>query len=120
MPWQNALFSWWTWWVGDAIGVLILAPLMLLWVPGAAVWRRRRAIVGVPLAVGFAVVTVLFLRVSAWEETRLHTEFERRATPLAHAFEARLSQYKEIVGLLSSFFDASSEVTRAEFRELCA
>jgi hypothetical protein len=24
-------FSWWTWWVGDTIGVLVFAPLVLLW-----------------------------------------------------------------------------------------
>lgn len=119
VPWSNAAFSWWTWWVGDAIGVLIFAPLLLLWIPGAPVWRRRRLIIGTPLAIGFAVVTTLFLRVSAWEETRLRTDFERRATPLAHAFEARLAEYREIMGLLTSFFDASRDVSREEFREFC-
>ncbi|WP_394846452.1 CHASE domain-containing protein [Pendulispora brunnea] len=120
IPWSQFAFSWWTWWVGDAIGVLIFAPLALLFVPGLdPVWRRRRAIVGIPLLVGFGVVTVLFLKARAWEETRLRTEFERRATPLAHALDARLSEYDEVVGFLSSLFEASPDVSRKQFREFC-
>ncbi|WP_394825774.1 CHASE domain-containing protein [Pendulispora albinea] len=120
VPWANFAFNWWTWWIGDAIGVLIFAPLTLLFIPRLdPLWRRRRATVGVPLLVGFAVVTGLFLRASAWEETRLRTEFERRATPLAHALEARLSEYQGVVGFLSSLFEASPDVSRAQFREFC-
>ncbi|WP_394836016.1 PAS domain S-box protein [Pendulispora rubella] len=120
IPWPQFAFSWWTWWVGDAIGVLIFAPLSLLFVPGLdSVWRRRRTIVGIPLLVGFAAVSGLFLKARAWEETRLHTEFERRATPLAHTLEARLSEYEEVVGFLASLFEASSDVSRAQFHEFC-
>ncbi len=120
VPWGNAGFNWWTWWIGDSIGVLIFAPLALLFVPNSdPIWHRRRALVGVPLLVGFAAVTVLFWRASAWEETRLRTEFERRGVPLAHALEARLSEYQSVVGFLSSLFEASPEVTRTQFREFC-
>src|SRR5437867_9700079 len=30
IPLGNAAFSWWTWWVGDTIGVVIFAPLTLI------------------------------------------------------------------------------------------
>ncbi|WP_394842337.1 CHASE domain-containing protein [Pendulispora brunnea] len=120
VPWSHFAFSWWTWWVGDSIGVMIFTPLALLVVPGLdPVWRHRRAIVGIPLLVGFAVVTVLFLKARAWEETRQRTEFERRATPVAHALEARLSEYQGVVGFLSSLFEASPDVSRTQFREFC-
>ena len=37
------LFSWWTWWVGDTIGVLLATPLVLIWtgLPRAAGDRIR-------------------------------------------------------------------------------
>ena len=120
IPWTHFVYRWWTWWVGDAIGVLIFAPVSLLFVPGLdPVWRRRRAILGIPLLVGFALVTISFVKVRAWEETRLRTEFERRATPLAHALEARLSEYQGVVGFLSSLFEVSPDVSRAQYREFC-
>jgi integral membrane sensor domain MASE1 len=32
IPWALTPLSWWTWWVGDTIGVLIVTPLVLSWV----------------------------------------------------------------------------------------
>ncbi len=117
VAWEGYAFSWWTWWVGDAIGVLIFAPVTLLFAPSPhALWRQRRAYIGLPLLIGFAVVTVLFLRTSAWEEARLSADFERRAAPLGHALKAKLSEYHNVVSFLSSLFDASEEVNRAEFQ----
>src|ERR1041384_2786660 len=113
-------FHWWTWWVGDTIGVLVFAPLALLVaLRRYPVWRRRRGIVGIPLVLGFAAVTVLFLRVSAWERARLHTDFEHRAATVEAVLRSQLSKYEEVVTSLASFFDASIEVTRSEFHAFC-
>jgi PAS domain S-box-containing protein len=121
VAWSSFAFNWWTWWVGDTIGVLVFAPLALLVLPGAhPVWRRRRGIVGVPLVLGFAAVTALFLRVSGWEQARLHREFERRVVPIEAVLRSQLSNYEEVVSSLASFFDASNEVTRDEFHTYCA
>jgi PAS domain S-box-containing protein len=114
-------FSWWTWWVGDTIGVLVFAPLALLAIPVRhPLWRRRRGIVGLPLVLGFAAVTALFVRVSAWERVRLHTDFERRVAPVAAVLKSQLSKYEEVVTSLPSLFRASADVTRDEFHEFCA
>jgi integral membrane sensor domain MASE1 len=47
VAWSGFAFHWWTWWVGDTIGVLVFAPLARLVLGGHPVWRRRRGIVGV-------------------------------------------------------------------------
>lgn len=31
VPFDNALSVWWTWWAGDSMGVLLIAPLVLTW-----------------------------------------------------------------------------------------
>ena len=36
LQWDAVPFNWFTWWVGDAIGVLIFAPLVLAWFAGAS------------------------------------------------------------------------------------
>lgn len=32
ISWGDVLFHWWTWWVGDVIGVVIFSPLVFIWV----------------------------------------------------------------------------------------
>ncbi len=45
--------TWGAWWLGDAIGDLVVAPLLLTWVPSReAASRRPRMIEGAALAVG--------------------------------------------------------------------
>ncbi len=35
LAWSSFAFSWWTWWIGDLIGVLVIAPVLLSW------WSRQ-------------------------------------------------------------------------------
>ena len=40
-------FQWWTWWVGDSIGVLVIVPLALAFLGGSdGAWRDRQRRVG--------------------------------------------------------------------------
>jgi signal transduction histidine kinase len=41
IPWHRFPFTWQLWWHGDAMGVLIVAPLLLTW--GAAIRRREQS-----------------------------------------------------------------------------
>jgi signal transduction histidine kinase len=60
--------NWWTWWQGDACGMLIFAPLILSWsAPGTVSWTPRRVLeallfVALLLAVGNVVFTAGFGR----------------------------------------------------------
>ncbi len=110
-------FSWWTWWVGDAIGVVIFAPLLLSLIgqPREA-WRRRRVTVALPLAIGFAVVTAIFVRASTWEQAGHEAAFAHRAEYLVDAIERRISRYVEVVESVAGLFFAERSVRREEFQ----
>ncbi len=60
--WGGAGSIWLTWWLGDAVGVLVVAPLVLAWqAPDWTPARRRRAGETLLLAAGiFAVAWVVF------------------------------------------------------------
>jgi diguanylate cyclase (GGDEF)-like protein len=48
--WENAGTIWFTWWVGDAVGALLVAPLLLAWHASPRVrWTWRRAPEGILL-----------------------------------------------------------------------
>jgi hypothetical protein len=36
IPWPTGLVHWWTWWVGDTIGTLVVIPLLLVWTAARA------------------------------------------------------------------------------------
>ena len=60
-PTSSYAFSWWAWWIGDAIGVLIVTPLVLSWLGEPyPVWRRRRKTVALPIVLAFFVVVGVF------------------------------------------------------------
>ncbi len=61
VPTSGYAFTWWAWWVGDAIGVLVATPMVLTWcgLP-RAIWRRRRRTVALPICLAFAVILVVF------------------------------------------------------------
>src|ERR1051325_7602743 len=45
LPAVDLASNWWTWWQGDACGMLIFAPLILSWsAPGTVSWTARRTI----------------------------------------------------------------------------
>lgn len=111
------LFSWWTWWVGDTIGVLIFTPIVLIFMAKPRqVWRHRRLSVALPLCVAFAVAVVVFVFASKWENDRLKLEIEQRAWTLVYDLENRLSVYFGVLYSTQGFYASSNHVDRQEFQ----
>lgn len=54
--WASYSATWWTWWMGDLIGVLIVTPLLLTWSPFPRfTWHSWRVVEAI-LSVGLALV----------------------------------------------------------------
>ncbi len=67
-PWQEFGSLWWLWWLGDAGGDLIVAPLLLTW---AAVLKRRRRPNRIAEASGITLTLIVicllvFGRIGPW------------------------------------------------------
>jgi diguanylate cyclase (GGDEF)-like protein len=76
-PVEQWMTVWFTWWLGDVVGVLIIAPAILLWIaPPRIKWDVRRAIEAV--ALGVAVVAagiIVFSGASPLSDVRSPSEF---------------------------------------------
>ncbi len=61
-PWNNYRTIWATWWLGDAVGDIVIAPMLLLWWSGFRVrWRRAKiAEAGLLLACLATISQVVF------------------------------------------------------------
>jgi PAS domain S-box-containing protein len=88
IPAQEVPYTWWTWWIGESIGVMLLTPLVLLWVNRRQPdWPRRPLIVSVPLGILTSLVVALFLYTEAHEQERIQSEFDFQTNTLKQAME---------------------------------
>jgi PAS domain S-box-containing protein len=52
MAGMQVFWNWWTWWQGDATGIIVVTPLILNWAAGSTPrWKRERILEGLLLAV---------------------------------------------------------------------
>jgi diguanylate cyclase (GGDEF)-like protein len=112
----TATLGWLTWWVGDAIGVIVFAPLVLMAIPSQReYWQGRRWLIALPslLIVG-ALVTVI-LQNAAFERERIATAVQQLGDEAAADLVSNLARHQETLEGLRGLIDASDEVTASEF-----
>jgi len=116
IPWTLFAITWGTWWVGDAVGVLIATPLVLSWLAEPrAIWRRRRLSVALPLVGALALAIGVFVYTSAQERERLKLLFERQAETLAQSLQNSLDDYLDVLFAIESFHASSGQWDRQAF-----
>lgn len=113
---KQIFFTWWTWWIGDAIGVLIATPLMCVFFAAPRhFWHNRRYTVGAPIIVSSLVVVTVFVLASNNEQKKLEDHFKQQAELITTAVEGSLSSLAYSLATLRGLFIASDRVTRTEF-----
>jgi len=114
-------FSWWTWWVGDSIGVLIATPLMfILFAQPRELWRSRAGSVGLPLLISCAIMVLIFLRASQSEQNTQNLRFHQQAKLISSTLQARMALYDSALQSMERFFVSSSNVSHDEFASFVA
>lgn len=113
---DNGLFTWVTWWCGDAIGILIFfVLLMTFFSQEREIWRPRRFIIVIPLTLCFIGIVTLFVFSSRWEVSQQRLLFERKAENLYSELAQAMAAPKELLNAISGFYAASDNVSRDEF-----
>lgn len=116
IPSDVLLFNWWTWWVGDAIGVLVFTPIVLIWaVRPYQKWLHRQLTVTLPLLLMFAVVVHVFMLTSSYEQRRLKTDFVTLGDQMTQQLQSELDKYRVLVAGLASFYATAGPVTNEVF-----
>jgi two-component sensor histidine kinase/CHASE1-domain containing sensor protein len=112
--------NWTTWWAGDALGVLVALPLMLVLVgEPRTLWRSRAGFVAVPMVLCFALFVAIFVRVSHWENEQSLLQFRMQSQQVADQLKANLEEQALFLEQLSSGLTSRNRpITRANFRAL--
>ena len=90
--WQN----WFTWWVGDSIGVWIFTPLVLVWGLAPPYYERMRALMVTMVAsVTFILAAFAFLLATALEKTERAGNFQLAGAHVVGQMQQHLAEYDQ-------------------------
>jgi diguanylate cyclase len=121
IPLSEAPFSWWNWWAGDAIGILIAAPLTFVFFGRPRKdWASRRLALALPLSVALILLVGLEIQVGKWEQERLQSRFERDAHYLSSLLFTRVSDYLDVLQSAERVMVAAPELDHDGFQRFGA
>jgi PAS domain S-box-containing protein len=116
-PAAELLYTWWTWWAGDTLGVLIAAPITLTLIGEPHEdWAQRRRSIGLTLTIAAALMALSMRQVAQWEEERVQTAFDRDAVHASAALSAWLQSPLHALQAVHGVFVSSDEVSREEMQ----
>ncbi|MDB5933146.1 MAG: hypothetical protein JWQ01_490 [Massilia sp.] len=98
--------GWLNWWIGDAIGILLAAPLCWSAIGRPrALWRPRRLLVALPLVVAAGVFIAIYQQALRWEhEEQLHT-FSLKAQEVGQRMQAALNEHERFIAGVARAID---------------
>ncbi len=114
---SQAGFGWLTWWVGDAIGIIVVAPLVLMFLPSQAeYWEGRRWKIAVPSLLIFAILMAAITQNVTQERNRIEAAVEALGNQAAADLARNISLHQEVLEGVKGLVDASDYVSATEFR----
>ena len=112
----GAAFGWLTWWVGDAIGVIVFAPLALMLLPSQAeYWSGRRWKIAVPSLLIFGILMVAVIENLAHERSRIDGAVKQLGDHAATDLAGNMALHQEVLEGLRGLVHASGNLTAKEF-----
>lgn|GEM_PF-2543675 len=119
IPWIEIAHNWFTWWLGDTMGILVVLPLALcVWGEPRVLWNDRRWTVGLPIVAGFIISLCLFVITSEWEAERTSSRFREKALNASNSIEKALSTKIEILYALRDAISVVDDLSFTHFESL--
>ncbi len=117
MPASAALFTWFTFWLGDVGGLLIVTPIALTLIGRPRPeWAPRRLSVGLTLTLVTTFLAFAIVQVGRWDAERLALTFEDDASSSVLVLTSRLQMPLNALEALHGVFEVSRDVSRSEMR----
>jgi len=115
-PASDVGFTWWNWWAGDTLGVLVALPLSLAWLLRSDTpWRKRPLALGLPMLITLAVIAGGYFAVSRWERTEQERAVRRHGEHLARLLEQRFIAHQEALAALKRLIEVTPNMSYAQF-----
>ncbi|WP_163833826.1 CHASE domain-containing protein [Spartinivicinus ruber] len=107
--------AWLTWWIGDCIGVVACAPVLLALFAGS-ISQSRKGIVVMPLMALLVTVIYLFFSAQRWEQEQQNNQAIKEMERAVEHMQDYLDGYLLSLFSLEKLFQSSNYVSREEFQ----
>ncbi len=111
--------NWFSWWIGDSLGIIMLLPIaMAFFGEPRALWRSRVGTVAVPMGLVFALFVLLFFKTNQWEQSDSLKEFRQVSEQSLNQIRTRLDEQEAVLAGMRGLFvqDANGYISRQEFQ----
>ncbi|MBI1352673.1 MAG: diguanylate cyclase [Actinomycetales bacterium] len=113
--------AWLVWWVGDALGIIVVGPLTLMLLPDQRrIWDGRRWTIAVPSLIAAVLLVGSVVASGSIDAQRLATERRHMAEDAQSTLLAQLGRQQEVLEGIKGLELASDVVTAEEFRVFTA
>ncbi|MFK5951068.1 MAG: EAL domain-containing protein [Methylococcales bacterium] len=110
--------NWLTWWLGDSIGVILFAPITLVFFAKPRdQWGAKVNSVAIPLLIASFLVVVIFSYANEQEQKQKTVQFEKYTTDLFNKLKNRINKHQESLYMIANFFEHTEYVSQSQFRE---
>jgi hypothetical protein len=113
---QSLALSIGVWWVGDALGAMVFAPLVFVFASRAQ-FPRRSAVV-IPVLVATALAVWVFVRASRWDDLRAQAVMRQRTDAITAAVQRSLTYHLDALRALADFVGNDSKVDPPAFQRV--
>jgi len=115
---ENVIPNWVTWWFGDALGVLIAAPIALVWLyRPSALFAIRRWVVTFPMLAMFGLTLILLMLESQMEIARLEADFAQKSLTLQSSFNHAVDDSLQELRFVNKSLLSIAWINHRDFQE---
>jgi PAS domain S-box-containing protein len=113
---EGFFYSWWNWWTGDTLGVLVFAPLtLILLFRKDSAWKERQLTVALPMLLTLCLVVVSFLGASHRQQEQQLDEIEDHGKDIAQLLDLRFVAHQEALYALKRLIEVMPDMTFQQF-----
>ncbi len=115
---NSFLYNWVSWWTGNSLGIIAITPILVtIFSPTEYISNKRKIFIAIPLITVLALVAFAFVNTNKYEQRKLQQNLEQEAKNTVVKLENRIQTKFNQVAALESFYGASNNVDRSEFRQ---
>ena len=117
IPLNNFLTNWFSWWLGDVVGIFIFTPIMLaLFFRKYDYFQDRKIIITVISLTTFLLITLLFYYEKQQELARLKFRFNQQSIEIQTELERIISKNLDVLYSLQILYASSENINQHEFQ----
>ena len=110
------LYTWWTWWAGDALGVMIALPLCLaIYLRRRSVWQARLLALGLPMILTLLVIGAGYVGVAYWERNQIDSLIRNHGDQIAKRLTTRFIAHQEALSALTRLIEVTPGMSFDQF-----